>query len=71
MLKAEEVTPASPLAENLIVTPVNPASLVAVRPVKVAVPLTALTEVPPPSSVQVPAPTEAVTVAMLVVALPY
>ena len=70
MLKAPEVTPVRLGEVKLIVAPVTAAGLVAVRPLKVAVPATAATLGVPPR-VHVPAPTDAVTVAVLAVRLLY
>jgi hypothetical protein len=55
---------------NVIVAPVTDVGLVAVKFANVAVPETPFCEIVPPR-VHEPAPTEAVTVAVLVVAFPY
>ena len=70
ILKVPDVIPVKPALEKAIVAPVTAAALVAVKPLKVVVPLTAATEDVPPK-VQVPAPTAAVIEAVLVVAFPY
>ena len=68
MLKVLEVAAVRPVDVKLIVAPVTAAGLPAVRPEKVATPELALTEAVPPR-VQVPAPTAAVTLALLPVAV--
>ena len=67
--KLPEVIVAEPHV-NVIVAPLTAAVLVAVKSANVLVPLTPATVVVPPS-VHVPAPTEATTFAVLVVAFPY
>ena len=70
IIKPLEVTGVKPLDAKLMVAPFTVFALVAVRLVKVAIPLTpALVVVPP--IVQLPEPTEATTSAVLVVVLPY
>ena len=70
ILKADDVTPVSPLELKVMVAPVTAVGLVAVKPVKVAVPETAAFVVVPPI-VQIPVPTAAAMLAVLVVTLPY
>ena len=67
-LKADEAKDDNDPELKVIVAPVTAAALVAVRPLKVAVPLTAATVVVPPR-VQVPCVAAAVTFAVLVVTL--
>ncbi len=70
MVKADEPTPVNPLALKLMVAPLTCEMLVAVKLVKVAVPLIAAIVVVPPM-VHDPLPTPAVMLAVLVVLFPY
>ena len=68
MLNVVEVLLVRPVEVKLMVAPVTAAALVAVRPEKVATPELALTAVVPPR-VHEPAPTAAVMLALLPVAV--
>ncbi|NDE18154.1 hypothetical protein EBZ80_24865 [bacterium] len=70
MLKAEEVAAVKLPEVNVIVAPATAESLVALSPLKDAVPPTAATVVVPPIT-QVPWTAATVTLAVLVVAFPY
>src|ERR1022692_2329228 len=69
MLKVDEFTPASPLEVKEMVAPVTALVLKAVKPVKVAVPLTAAFVVVP-FKIQVPWTGAATMLAVLATALP-
>ncbi len=71
-MKIAEIIPINPVAEKEIETPVFAEELPAVNPVNDAIPLTALTDVVPPSVQElVPLIAVAVTLAVLVVTFPY